>query len=80
MEFTLPTSVKIILTAPSADGINGSSTHKTWFYLHGVSKSMLSLPKVSNVINKKINDFVMKTGVNRDMVTVTIETEEDSHE
>lgn len=68
--------IKLIMTAPSADGINGDSIHRDYVYLLNYPSST----PPADWVEKEVTKFVMKTGVNRDMVTITIETEEDSHE
>lgn len=63
--------VKVIFTAPSAEGLNGNLEHRSWTYLENT-------PDLDNKINGLLTDFVMKTGVNRDMVTITKEEDEES--
>ena len=65
--------VKVIFTAPSAEGLNGNLEHRSWTYLE-------STPDLDNKINGLLTDFVMKTGVNRDMVTITKEYDNDTGE
>lgn len=62
--------VKVIFTAPSAEGLNGNLEHRSWTYLENT-------PDLDNKINGLLTDFVMKTGVNRDMVTITKEEDEE---
>lgn len=63
--------VKVIFTAPSAEGLNGNLKHRSWTYLENT-------PDLDNKINGLLTDFVMKTGVNRDMVIITKEEDEES--
>ena len=63
--------VKVIFTAPSAEGLNGNLEHRSWTYLENT-------PDMDNKINSLLIDFVMETGVNRDMVTITKEEDEES--
>lgn len=65
--------VKVIFTAPSAEGLNGNLEHRSWTYLENT-------PDLDNKINGLLTDFVMKTGVNRDMVTITKEYDNDAGE
>lgn len=65
--------VKVIFTAPSAEGLNGNLEHRSWTYLE-------STPDLDNKINGLLTDFVMKTGVNRDMVTIAKEYDNDTGE
>ena len=62
--------VKVIFTAPSAEGLNGNLEHRSWTYLENT-------PDMDNKINSLLTDFVMETGVNRDMVTITKEEDEE---
>lgn len=65
--------IKVIFTAPSAEGLNGNLEHRSWTYLENT-------PDLDNKINGLLTDFVMKTGVNRDMVTITKEYDNDAGE
>lgn len=65
-------TAKIKLTAPSAEGIGGNSLHKTYKYITYTSEKNLT-----NQIDAIINSFVMLTGVNKDMVHITLEKETD---
>lgn len=65
--------VKVVFTAPSAEGLNGNLEHRSWTYLENV-------PNLDAKIDGLLTDFVMKTGVNRDMVTITKEEDNDTGE
>lgn len=65
--------VKVTFTAPSAEGLNGNLEHKSWTYLEDASN-------LNAKIDGLLTDFVMKTGVNRDMVTITKEYDNDTGE
>ena len=65
-------TVKVSFRAPSAEGINGKSEHKGWTYL-----TIDNEDKLNDAIQAALTDFVMKTGVNRDMVKITEEVEYD---
>ena len=62
--------VKVTFTAPSAEGLNGNLEHRSWTYLEDVSN-------LDAKIDGLLTDFVMKTGVNRDMVTIAKEYDND---
>lgn len=64
--------VKVTFTAPAANGINGKTEYKDWKYFLGISEDSLT-----NKINFALTQFVMKTGVNRDMVKITEEVSYD---
>lgn len=68
-------SVKVTFTAPSAEGLSGNMEHKSWTYLTAKTEKELD-----NIIDGVLTDFVMKTGVNRDMVTITKEYDNDTGE
>lgn len=65
-------NVKVIFTAPAAEGIGGKTNHKHWEYFTNISEENLN-----DVINLALTHFVMKTGVNRDMVKITEEVSYD---
>ncbi len=66
-------NVKVTFTAPSAEGLSGNMEHKSWTYLTAKSKKELD-----DVIDGILTDFVMKTGVNKDMVTIVKEWEDET--
>lgn len=65
--------VKVTFTAPSAEGLNGNLEHRSWTYLEDA-------PNLDAKIDGLLTDFVMKTGVNRDMVTIAKEYDNDTGE
>lgn len=68
-------NVKVTFTAPAAEGLSGIIEHKSWTYLTAKSEKELD-----NVIEGVLTDFVMKTGVNKDMVTIVKEYDNDTGE
>lgn len=66
-------SAKVIFTAPSVDGVGGNLNHRSWAY---VTKS--TQEEFDFTVASLLNDFVMKTGVNKDMVTVEKEWEDET--
>lgn len=68
-------NVKVTFTAPSAEGLSGNTEHKSWTYLTAKSEKELD-----NIIEGVLTDFVMKTGVNKDMVTIVKEYDNDTGE
>ena len=68
-------NVKVTFTAPSAEGLSGNTEHKSWTYLTAKSEKELD-----DTIEGILTDFVMKTGVNKDMVTIVKEYDNDTGE
>lgn len=66
-------SAKVIFTAPSVEGVGGNLNHRSWAY---VTKE--TQVEFNNTVAALLNDFVMKTGVNKDMVTIEKEWEDEA--
>lgn len=59
---------KVTFTAPSVEGVGGNLNHRSWSYISKETEAEFNYE-----VAAALNDFVMKTGVNKDMVTVTKE-------
>lgn len=66
-------SAKVTFTAPSVEGVGGNLNHRSWAY---VTKE--TQVEFDDTVAALLNDFVMKTGVNKDMVTIEKEWEDEA--